>query len=168
MSKRKPGSELKPAPGRKVPAIHRFSAKVERLETGCWKWNGCLYGSKANSRYGQFTLAHHVSIPAHIFAFQEFRYPVPSGLQLDHLCRNTWCVNPFHLQPVTAQINVLRGTSFAAINAKKTHCKHGHEFTPENTYEQHGGRGCKECKRIEARNRWRRLHWDSTRLAACS
>jgi len=32
--------------------------------------------------------------------------------------------------------------------ARKTHCKHGHEFTPENTYAQTGGgRGCRACKR---------------------
>lgn len=31
-------------------------------------------------------------------------------------------------------------------NARKTHCKHGHEYTPENTYVQpKGSRACRTC-----------------------
>lgn len=31
--------------------------------------------------------------------------------------------------------------------AKRTHCKNGHEFTPENTYIRTGGaRGCRQCR----------------------
>ena len=29
---------------------------------------------------------------------------------------------------------------------RKTHCKHGHEYTTENTYRFTGGRGCKACR----------------------
>jgi hypothetical protein len=45
---------------------------------------------------------------------------------------------------------VLRGSGFAAANAAKTHCPHGHEYTPENTYvnpNPDGGRICRTCKR---------------------
>lgn len=42
----------------------------------------------------------------------------------------------------------------AAVNAGKTHCIHGHEFTPENTYTNPGGkRGCKTCARRRAAER---------------
>jgi hypothetical protein len=34
--------------------------------------------------------------------------PIPDGLQLDHLCRVRCCVNPNHLEPVTAKENTLR------------------------------------------------------------
>ena len=37
------------------------------------------------------------------------------------------------------------------INKQKTHCKRGHEFTPENTrIDKNGKRICKECKRLTA------------------
>lgn len=41
-------------------------------------------------------------------------------------------------------------------NASKTHCKRGHEFTPENTYIKPTGRECRACARIHAKNAWAR------------
>ena len=54
------------------------------------------------------------------------------------------------------------GMSPAAQNARKTHCKRGHEFTEENTLQRitpsgNQGRGCRECKRLAARRRRERL-----------
>lgn len=38
----------------------------------------------------------------------------------------------------------------AQVLALKTHCVHGHEYTPANTYSKDDGyRRCRECKRIE-------------------
>lgn len=39
------------------------------------------------------------------------------------------------------------------VYRNRTHCKHGHEFTPENTYWWNGGRSCRECKREIQRRR---------------
>ncbi len=56
--------------------------------------------------------------------------------------------------PVCGRINILRGTGPTARNAIKTHCDHGHEFTPENTYAKpSGGRQCRACTRWHGRNR---------------
>jgi HNH endonuclease len=84
--------------------------------------------------------------------------PVPEGLELDHLCRNRACVNPAHLEPVSHRENVLRGASFAAINAVKTHCIHdGHPFDDVNTIVRpEGRRGCRACMNAAQRRYQRR------------
>lgn len=46
--------------------------------------------------------------------------------------------------------------SVLPANADKTHCKHGHEFTPENTIRTAQGRACRECQRRSARECMRR------------
>jgi hypothetical protein len=75
-------------------------------------------------------------------------------MQLDHLCRVRHCVNPAHLEVVTLHTNVTRGNGWAGRNARKTHCKRGHEFTPENTIPlRNGGRECRQCRREYYRRR---------------
>jgi hypothetical protein len=55
------------------------------------------------------------------------------------------------LEAVTNRENMLRGVGVCALNARKTHCKHGHEFTPENTYRvKNGGRACKGTDLLDA------------------
>jgi HNH endonuclease len=99
--------------------------------TGCWIWQRkCM----KRDRYGLMTVAKRTRL-AHRVAYEAFVGPIPDGLQLDHLCRNRPCVNPAHLEPVTSRENVLRSPiAQAALNAAKTHCPRGHEYTSENTY----------------------------------
>ena len=130
----------------------RFWANVEKTST-CWEWRGSIsvYG------YGQFG-ARERSWRAHRFAWVELRGEIPTGLVLDHLCRNRACVNPDHLEPVTDRVNTLRGIGGSALNAAKTHCKRGHEFDAENTAtDNHGNRECVECRRHRQREYKRRV-----------
>ncbi|GAA4237618.1 hypothetical protein GCM10022254_50190 [Actinomadura meridiana] len=69
---------------------------------------------------------------------------IPEGLTIDHLCRTTLCVRPDHLDPVPNRINNLRRNSLSALNARKTRCPQGHEYTLENTYL--GRNGSRECR----------------------
>lgn len=87
---------------------------------------------------------------AHRVAYELTRGKVPTNMCLDHLCKNRLCVNPEHLEIVTLVENVMRGESLHARNARKTHCKSGHEFTKENTYihPQRGSRLCRTCRNI--------------------
>lgn len=116
----------------------------------CWQWMG------AKNSYG-YGLIHRkrVRSMAHRFAYEALIGPIPSGLHIDHLCRNPGCVNPAHMEPVTLVENVMRGVGFAPINKRKTHCPRGHEYTPENTMivqsgGKHKSRSCRECRRERA------------------
>lgn len=99
----------------------------------CWDWPGfCVDGyGKAGANID--ARGHRVWF-AHRAAYTVLIGPVPAELELDHLCRNRRCMNPRHMEPVTPRENALRSLSPIAANASKTNCKHGHPFTPENTY----------------------------------
>lgn len=85
---------------------------------------------------------------AHRVAYETFVGPIPTDLELDHLCRVRRCVNPEHLEPVTHQENIRRATGPIAANAAKTHCDHGHPFSTENTrIRPDGARVCLSCAR---------------------
>lgn len=75
--------------------------------SGCWNWNGALnkhgYGVTGRTVHGivKTTTTHRVF-------YTQAKGPIPEGMHLDHLCRNRRCVNPDHLEPVTAKENVAR------------------------------------------------------------
>jgi hypothetical protein len=132
-----------------VGTVERFKAKVQVAPSGCWEWLGGRLGQ--NSQYGQFSMAAvgRPVVGAHRAAWELFRGPIPEGLTIDHLCRNTICVNPDHLEPVTQKVNNQR----YAVTI--THCPQGHEYTPENTAHYGRGRQCRTClsERAKARRR---------------
>lgn len=114
-------------------------------KTRCWNWIGII----EKNGYGR--VRHNGrSCWAHRVIYEMFRGPIPLGLELDHLCRNTRCVNPDHLEPVTRLINARRASNGRAL---KMHCKHGHPYNESNTeiVLDAGGkfrqRICKTCKR---------------------
>jgi hypothetical protein len=117
----------------------RFLSYVESYSDSvkCWQWAGGYF----KKGYGVFNIASG-AFPAHRISYTALIGIIPQGLTLDHLCRNRGCVNPFHLEPVTAIENTKRGNS--GINMRsKTHCKRGHEFNSENM--KIGSRGARCC-----------------------
>lgn len=123
----------------RIDPLARFSV----VETGCWIWNGPI----DDNGYGR-----QGKLLAHRLLFEITEGPICKGRELDHTCRVRACVNPDHLDPVTHAENVRRGI-VGEVNRErqlsKTHCKRGHEFTPENTGRDHrGDRYCKKCQRV--------------------
>jgi hypothetical protein len=136
-----------------TPVQQRLLRQVQVTDLDCWLWTG----SKHPRGYGQLSLDGKVR-RAHRVSFEIFVGPIPTELVLDHLCRNPACINPTHLEPVTQGENVRRGISVTAVNARKTHCLHGHAFTPANTQlRAGGGRACRACRR---KSSWKRTNGD--------
>ena len=105
-------------------------------ENGCWDWVGsCRKG------YGEVRLNGRKHA-AHRLSYALMRGPIPETLTLDHLCRNSKCLNPWHLDPVTIATNIARAYGPA------DKCRAGlHLMIPENTYSARGWRECRECRR---------------------
>lgn len=119
----------------------------------CWIWTGAHL--KGGMGYGTVVVAPRpVKMRyAHVVSYEMLAGAVPEGLELDHLCRVSLCVNPGHLEAVTHRENVLRGESPAAVWARRTHCsKCGAALTTVEA----GRRGCRSCRREDARLRTQR------------
>ena len=126
----------------------------------CWLWKGTV----GDWGYGLVKLpGERQARKAHRAVWGIYRGEIEPGQVLDHLCRNRLCVRPDHLQAVSNRDNILLGEGAAAQNARRTHCVHGHEFTPENTRIRETptgvGRSCRACERQRAAE-----HPDSRRL----
>ena len=124
-------------------ALYRFRCFWSKvlIGDGCWEWTA----SKSWNGYGRTQYLDGREGYAHRISYEQLVGVIPPGLQLDHLCRNRACVRPDHLEPVTNLENHARGV------AARTHCKHGHEFTKENTWykskkgRKNPSRRCREC-----------------------
>lgn len=122
----------------------RLWARVQRgAPDDCWPWRGAL-----SNGYGRLRIPGG-SVQAHRLAYELLVGPIPADRELDHLCRNTVCCNPAHLEPVTKAENILRGYGMAARWARRTHCERGHPLEgPEADVHMHGNtRVCRACTR---------------------
>jgi len=136
-----------------TPLIARLWHKSVYMPSRCYEWRGV----KNSDGYGHLNVDGRYE-RTHRAAYKLLVGPIPDGLQLDHLCRNRACWNPQHLEPVTSRENTMRSNqSLASANAKKTHCKRGHELAGANLILRPGHRpgvirrACRACKRISDR-----------------
>jgi hypothetical protein len=124
-------------PGRRSIESIFALVKIDPI-TGCHEWQGF----RDTRGYGRTRLMGKRQL-VHRIVWEHKNGPVPEGLELDHLCRNTRCCNPEHLRAVTSTVNVLAGDNPCALNARKTHCpKCGSEYDAVNN---RGARFCRAC-----------------------
>ena len=127
----------------------RFWDKVEKTST-CWEWKSAL--TKTNLKkaipksYGVINI-NKKTYKAHRISYTLVKGKIPDDMVIDHLCRNTTCVNPDHLEAVTNQENIGRGVG----KTLQEGCINGHKYTKETLYTYYserypnGRRGCKIC-----------------------
>lgn len=123
-------------------------------DTNCWEF----MGNRDKDGYGKIRIGNGKRIRTHRLAVLLSGVQIPKGMFVCHHCDNPPCVNPQHLYVGSASDNQKdsfnrgRSVDHGAINGNrnKTHCKHGHEFTEENTrvLYKNGlkhGRECRQC-----------------------
>lgn len=145
---------------------------AHRPELGpCWPWQGSVDGGG----YGMFREPDKENMSrSHIVSYVIAQGLVPGGLELDHICHNPntchlgkscphrRCVNPDHLEAVTALVNRGKGRSRSGEVTRErmaliTHCPQGHPYNESNTAIVNGKRRCVECNRKRSED-WRRDH----------
>lgn len=151
----------------KIRLGERFWSKVNVngpvhpvLQTRCWEW----LGATDDKGYGRFGLDGH-NTRAHRAIYTVYTGEViPRTTNVCHRCDNPKCVRPtHHFFGTNVENNRDRDTKGRCRSGirerQKTHCKYGHEFTPENTrvVKEGRGRNCITCERTRALARYYRL-----------
>lgn len=139
---------------RSTPASTRILARLEPQQNGCMHWTGVIDADG----YGRVGYRGRSSETIQRAVYMEFVGEIPPAATIDHTCHTNdqtcpggraclhrRCGNRDHLEAVTSAENALRSRSFAGVNAKKTHCPHGHEYTVQNTYRSANRRYCVTC-----------------------
>lgn len=127
--------------------IAYYLSKSTVAPNGCVLWNGwCVAKGYGQAGYrGKPWMLHRLIYTLKVG-------PIPPGMLVCHTCDIRNCWNHEHLFLGTeADNNRDCGNKGRHHNSVKTHCKRGHEYTPENTAYKNGPgtvmRVCKECLR---------------------
>lgn len=140
--------------------------RIQPQENGCW-WYPAVVGNKgyATTRIGwPVTKGEKI----HRLSWIYYKGDIPEGMVIDHLCHDPAtckggvtcehrrCVNPDHLQLVTASEN---NAKTVRVLKYKTHCVNGHALE-NNVYKYKTKQGvrmaCHTCKKEQTTNNMRK------------
>lgn len=141
---------------KRKPVEERFFSKVQKTPE-CWLWTG----AKDREGYGRFDTEE--TCLAHRFSYLRFVGPIPEGYCIDHICRNTTCVNPQHLRPLTAAENTMISRGVAPRYARRDKCAHGHPLMGQNVRlggKNGNSRRCLTCRAAFNKQRSRNITFE--------
>jgi hypothetical protein len=106
--------------------------------------------------YGMVRTNGRTKRRAHRVMWEKYKGEIEAGKVLHHKCQNRRCVNPEHLQMLSrAEHTALHRGNLIGRDGLISHCRKGHEFTPENTYIRTGrARVCRQCAKERVKE-WR-------------
>lgn len=127
------------------------------VDTGCWRGPESRSGNDYRSVYlggGRKNPKHEY---VHRLVYKVLRGEIPDGFDLHHVCRNTWCCNPDHLETLSRKDhNHLNPLIIDQI--KRTHCPLGHPYNSETIRMRQGHRSCKPCEYERSKRRREQQH----------
>jgi len=127
-----------------------LDAILAKCEIGdCWTWQA----AKNEHGYG-FLNDRGKMRKVHRVVWESLVGPIPTGLEIDHLCKVRNCCNPDHLRTVTHRQNLAasRGRSM------DSHCKYGHEMIDGSVYvAPNGSRRCNICKKARRKEQYQQF-----------
>lgn len=139
--------------------MDRFNSRLFHAPTGCIEWLGSL----SPTGYGTIWVdGKHTRV--HRLAWTISNGEIPDGMVVCHTCDNPKCCNIDHLFIGTHQENMDDMTAKGRgrngnVNGKKTHCKRGHPFDLQNTYQcSNGNRACITCRKAYPAERYMQQH----------
>lgn len=119
----------------------RFIAKTGPGQDGCLLWTGAV--RKGRLPYGHMKVETRWVYAHRVAWFLAYNVWPAEGMEIDHLCRNTLCVNVLHLEEVTRRENMDR----AQYRPDPAFCRKGlHPWVPENLITTSSGAlTCRRC-----------------------
>ena len=146
--------------------LQKVIDRIQPQENGCW-WYSAVVDNKgyATTRIGWPVIK---GAKVHRLSWIYYKGDIPEGMVIDHLCHNPEtceggdscehrrCVNPDHLQLISAAEN---NAKTVRVLKYKTHCKNGHELK-DNTYKYRSGNlvrfACHTCKKEQTTKNMRK------------
>jgi hypothetical protein len=121
-------------------------------KTGCWVWRPLKSKKTPRHTYARRSNLYIHRLSAYLFLGPS---PSPEKIWVCHKCDNPPCFNPNHLFWATPSENTLDSVQKGRFTRNRnpesrTHCRHGHELTPDNMRMYRGNKVCKICESVKS------------------